>query len=295
LVRRDSTTFPVELTTNIYTDTDGRERTSMIVRDVSKTRRIEERLKDYQHHLARTEEMSLLMTVHTALDGRWLKVPPRLCALLGYEEHELLQMRYQDLTHPQDMEANLAIDGRIIAGQAESLELEKRYLRKDGRIVWVYINASVVTDSEGSPLYIHKYVRYITAERSAEEQAIRSYEMLVRRIANLAERVGLAREHTEIYRALFEFAREATPADSIVVANVDPVREAWTSAFAATIVDGEHAEFDVATRMNVPPSESPLVIAKQTRKTVVADESSACIPHFQLVPDLRAGGDRPKS
>ena len=70
--------------------------------------RIEEALRESQAQLQRAESVALVMTAHVALDGRWRKVPPTLCELLGYTEKELLALDVADVTHADDIEADLA-------------------------------------------------------------------------------------------------------------------------------------------------------------------------------------------
>ena len=104
----------------------------------------DEALRESQERLARTEKFSLVMVTNTDLEGRWLKVPPTFCELLGYTEQELLGRRFDELTHPDDVEVNLSRRLQLLRDEIKSFDLEKRYIRKDGGIVWVYINVSVV-------------------------------------------------------------------------------------------------------------------------------------------------------
>ena len=64
------------------------------------------------------------MTTHVGLDGRWLKVPPTLCLLLGYTEEELLASSFKDVTHPDDFEVDWSQRQRLIRGEIRSFDLE---------------------------------------------------------------------------------------------------------------------------------------------------------------------------
>ncbi len=130
------------------------------------------RLKDEQ--LTRTEHLASTMVTQTSLEGRWLKVPPKLCELLGYAEEELLGRRFHEFTHPDDVDADWNQCQRLIRGEVNSFDLEKRYLCKNGKVVWVSINVSVVMDTEGRPLQFLTYIRDISRRKQAEEELRKS-------------------------------------------------------------------------------------------------------------------------
>ncbi len=140
-------------------------------------------LRESEERLARTEKVSLVMVTHLDLDGRWLKVPPTLCELLGYSEAELLGCRFHEITHPEDIDADWSQCLRLIRGDIKSFDLEKRYIRKDRDIVWVYINCSVVTDTQDRPVHFLTYIRDIT-NRKLNEEKLRSYQESLRQLAN---------------------------------------------------------------------------------------------------------------
>jgi two-component system, cell cycle sensor histidine kinase and response regulator CckA len=139
--------------------------------------RIEEALRESQAQLHRAESVALVMTAHVALDGRWRKVPPTLCELLGYTEKELLALEVADVTHAEDVEADLAERRRLIRGEARSYDLVMRLLRRDGTVVWVYANNSVVQSAAGAPLYFLAYIRDVSERKLLEEQLRQAQKM----------------------------------------------------------------------------------------------------------------------
>ena len=151
-------------------------------------KRAEDALRESEERLARAEKSSLVMVTHADLEGRWLKVPPTLCALLGYSEEELLGSYSKDVTHPDDFEAGWRQCQRLIRGEIKSFDLEKRYIHRDGHIVWAYLNCSMVTDSKGNPVCFLGYIRDIT-DRKQAEQALRESEQALR---DSEERLRLA-------------------------------------------------------------------------------------------------------
>jgi PAS domain S-box-containing protein len=148
------------------------------IMDITERKRAEEALRESEERLARTEKFSLVMVTHTDLEGRWLKVPPTLCELVGYSEQELLGRRFDELTHPDDIDLNLSQRLRLLRGEIKSFDLEKRYIRKNGGIAWVYINVSVVTDAMGSPVHCLSYIRDISRRKQAENALRDSEERL---------------------------------------------------------------------------------------------------------------------
>jgi PAS domain S-box-containing protein len=86
-----------------------------------------------------------------APDGRWLRVNRKLCAIVGYTQEELLTKTFQDITHPDDLNADLGQVGRMLAKEIDAYSMEKRYFRKDGRLVWVNLTVALTWTSQGEP------------------------------------------------------------------------------------------------------------------------------------------------
>jgi PAS domain S-box-containing protein len=105
-----------------------------------------------------------------ALDGRWLRVNDRLCEITGYTAEDLLQLRFQDITEPEDLALDRAQGRRMLAGEIDRYALEKRYRRKDGSEVLVGVTVSMVRDADGDPVRYTSVVEDITARRRAEEE-----------------------------------------------------------------------------------------------------------------------------
>ncbi|MBI1797081.1 MAG: PAS domain S-box protein [Candidatus Eisenbacteria bacterium] len=103
-------------------------------------------------------------------DGRWLQVNRSLCELLGYSEAELLQMNFQMVTHPDDLDVDLDLARRVLAGEIERYSLEKRYFHKDGRIIWILLHVSLVRDEAGAPRYFIGQIKDITERRTAQAE-----------------------------------------------------------------------------------------------------------------------------
>ena len=104
------------------------------------------------------------------LDGSFIRCNQALCDLLGYSEAELLALTFQDITHPDDLDIDLNHVQRLLDGDAASYTMEKRYVTKAGRFVWVLLAASLVRDDDGAPTHFISQIKDITETRRMEEK-----------------------------------------------------------------------------------------------------------------------------
>lgn len=105
-----------------------------------------------------------------APDGKWLRVNRSVCLITGYTEAELLQRTFQDITHPDDLEADLAHVRQMLAGEIDTYQMEKRYFHKNGSIVWVLLSVSLVRDDDGKPRFFISQIQDITRRKESEAQ-----------------------------------------------------------------------------------------------------------------------------
>ncbi|MBF0463189.1 MAG: PAS domain S-box protein [Magnetococcales bacterium] len=110
--------------------------------------------------------------------GRFLQVNQSLCRMVGYGEEELLSVNFQTITHPDDLETDLAHMSPLLAGTIASYQTEKRYFHRDGHIIWVLLSVSMVRDGDGQPLHFVSQIQDITARKTAEEGLLVAREQL---------------------------------------------------------------------------------------------------------------------
>ena len=112
------------------------------------------------------------------LDGHWLKVNKRLCEVVGFTEAELLELSFQEITHPSDLEHDLARSAELLAGEVDTIQLEKRYIRKDGSTVPVRVSVSLTRDRDGTPV---RFIAQIQDRTNDEHRRELEHELSERR------------------------------------------------------------------------------------------------------------------
>ncbi len=144
-----------------------------------------------------------------AANGRWLQVNQSLCRMLGYAEEELLALKFQDLTHPEDLGQELVNNYRLLDGQVTTAQLEKRYRHKHGHHLWVLSSASLVRDAQGTPAHFIFQIQDITERKRAEEQVhFAAFHDGLTGLANrtlLSDRLSLAVERAKRHKS-YQFA-----------------------------------------------------------------------------------------
>ncbi|MBS3915480.1 MAG: PAS domain S-box protein [Bacteroidetes bacterium] len=112
------------------------------------------------------------------LKGRWIKVNEPLCKSVGYTEEELLNLNFQDLTHPEDKDLDLQYLQELIQKKRDFYQLEKRYFHKNGQIVWMMLSVSLVSDLDRRPLYFIAQIQDITERKRTESELHNTLEQL---------------------------------------------------------------------------------------------------------------------
>ena len=102
--------------------------------------------------------------------GRWLKVNKRVCDILGYSELEFMNLTFQDITHPEDLNADLKYLEELIADKRKFYQMEKRYFQKSGNIVYAILAVSMVKNEEGKILYFISQIIDITEQKLIEKE-----------------------------------------------------------------------------------------------------------------------------
>ncbi|MCI0428677.1 MAG: PAS domain S-box protein, partial [Nitrospiraceae bacterium] len=120
-----------------------------------------------------------------APDGRWLQVNQALCDIVGYSQEELEATTFRTITHPDDLEVDLAFVNQMLRGETHTYQMEKRYLHKQGHAVWVLLSVSLIRSADRTPRYFIKQIQDIT-ERKRAEEALRLTQFAIDRGRDMA-------------------------------------------------------------------------------------------------------------
>ncbi|MDN0124270.1 diguanylate cyclase [Yersinia aleksiciae] len=142
-----------------------------------------EHIVESENRFRNAMEYSAIGMALVSPEGKWMQVNQALCKLLGYSQEILITLTFQQITHPEDLSADLKLLDDLYHGRIPSYSMEKRYIRSDGEVVWALLVVSVVRDHEQQPLY------YISQVEDIND--LKKTEIINRR---LMERITLANE-----------------------------------------------------------------------------------------------------
>jgi two-component system, sensor histidine kinase and response regulator len=137
--------------------------------DVTARKLAEERQQQSEERFRAAFDYAAIGMALVSPNGNFLQVNAALCELTGYEETELHTRTFQDITHPDDLAADLAQVGHLLAGEIRAYEMEKRYIHKAGEFVWGHLSVALVRDQQGEPLHFISQIEDITTRKRAEE------------------------------------------------------------------------------------------------------------------------------
>ena len=189
--------------------------------DITARKQLQLSLAEREQLYRATFEQAAVGMARVAPDGSWLDVNRRLCELVGYSREELAERTFQDLTHLDNLTADLESRRQLLAGERDRYATDKRYVRKDGTLIWVHLTVSLVRDAAGVPQYFVSVIEDISARKQAErerEDAEREREEA--RASELAAR-EVARQLDEFFATAAHDIRSPLTA---LIGNVDLAR-----------------------------------------------------------------------
>jgi two-component system cell cycle sensor histidine kinase/response regulator CckA len=166
----------VEFVSNVY-DVDGQKIIQCNVRDITERKRAAKALSESEERFRLTFDQAAVGIAHVSPDGQLLRVNHKFCDIVGYSAQELLAGKFQEITYSADLEADLTHVHRMLAGETQSCLMEKRFVRKDGSLVWVNLTDALVRHSSGDPKYFISVVQDITGRKHLEGQLLQAQKM----------------------------------------------------------------------------------------------------------------------
>ncbi len=177
----------------------GASFTVEIVDDITERKRVDEALREREELLEAIFDHAPVGIAITDMDARYLRANPRFRRMLGYSEEELYRLTGWDLLHEADMETNRRLREELFAGVRPDYTWERRYIRKNGEVLWAQNTVALIRDAQGAPRYAIALVEDITRRRLADaaiHATAEKLQALSRRLVDLqeAERRDIARE-----------------------------------------------------------------------------------------------------
>lgn len=176
LVRKDGTRFSAEINTRLFRN-DGRLIALSSIRDIARRKTDERALRESEERFRRYFELGLVGMAITVPGVGMVEVNDEICRVLGYERSELLRLKWNDITHPDDRAESRASIHRVMTGEVDSYTLDKRFMRKDGRVIYATISVSCLRREDGSARYFLTMLQDTTERKLLEEQLLQAKKM----------------------------------------------------------------------------------------------------------------------
>lgn len=148
------------------------------VEDITESKQAEENLRESEYRFRKLYEDGAIGMVMVGKDFKFITANRSFCQMVGYQEKELQQLTFLDITHPDDMDKDIPQVKKMIAGEIDIYKTEKRYLNKSGQTIWIQLTLSTFYDSNGQFLYNLAIIINITDRKNAEEILKESYALI---------------------------------------------------------------------------------------------------------------------
>ncbi|MEO1102001.1 MAG: PAS domain S-box protein [Pseudomonadota bacterium] len=144
-----------------------------------------DQIRDDEALFRTTFESANVGIAHIGADGSWLRVNDAICASLGYTRAEFLEMTFQDITHPDDLEADLDLLDELVAGNIRTYSMDKRYIDKSGHVVWANLTVAAQRRPDGGISHFISIIIDISERKAAEQMREHLARELAHRSKNL--------------------------------------------------------------------------------------------------------------
>ena len=166
---------PIDKYLQVTSSCPGKGKFSNVFSDVTERKRAEEAIKESEDKFKYVFDHSAIGKSITFPSGE-MKANKALYEMLGYSKEEFPDFKWQQITHPDDVELSQQVVDSLLSGENDSERFIKRYIHKDGSAVWTDVSAALRRDKKGHPLYLMVSISNITEQKKAEEALHRSEE-----------------------------------------------------------------------------------------------------------------------
>lgn len=174
LIAKDGTERPIaDSGAPIRNEKDDMMGVVLIFRDQTRERRAEQTLRESEERFRQIYEHMAVGVAEVSLDFIITGANDAYCRMLGYREEELIGQHLKDFTHPEVVEENLHKQARLAKGEIDHYRMEKQFVHKNGHVIYGMLDANLVRDADGTPLYFLGSVLDLTACRQAEKEKVR--------------------------------------------------------------------------------------------------------------------------
>ncbi|UAB83764.1 PAS domain S-box protein [Zunongwangia sp. SCSIO 43204] len=182
--KKDGTIIWVQSFTSLLRNEDGTPKLIITqVEDITARRALEAESYKNASQFKSAFDYSPNGMALVSLNGQWINVNRNLSKMIGYTNDELLQMSFMDVTYSEDLDKDLSLLNKLLAGEIDTYSMEKRYIHKEGYLLWGLLTVSLLKDESGKPIYFISQINDITAAKEAQENINKGF----RELQNLME------------------------------------------------------------------------------------------------------------
>lgn len=211
--RKDGTSFDAEVSIKYQPDEDGRA--VSFIRDITQRKQSEAMLRESEARFRSYFELPAMGFAITSPEKGWIEVNDKLCQLLEYSRDELSSLTWSVLTHPDDIQADLAQFQRLLAGEVDSYSMEKRFIRKRSGSIWTYLSVGCVRKQDGSLKYALAALQDIS-KRYQMETALKTLATSFAHLSGRAFFEAVARHIATATKVDFVFVGEYHPKQATI-------------------------------------------------------------------------------
>ncbi len=187
-VRKDGTTFPVEVSARFFA-IDGNKHLQTIIRDITERKLAEAALRESEERFRKIFDESPLGMATSGSDYRFLNANEAFCRTFGYSTHELTALTFKDLTHPDHIAQDTEQIRKLLAGEIPVYQTDKKYVRKDRQIIWGRLKVSAMRSRDGRFEHFLIMLEDITAIKEAEKTIAEEKERLLVTLRSIGDGV----------------------------------------------------------------------------------------------------------